>query len=86
MLSISQDQFCKIFIEFCFFVDVLVGCLFVSTDGYTYERACIEEWLRSGRKTSPMTNAPLKNTALTPNRILKNLIQGHFSNSQNANF
>ncbi|XP_067023268.1 WD repeat, SAM and U-box domain-containing protein 1-like [Acropora muricata] len=58
----------------------------IAADGYTYERACIEEWLRSGRKTSPMTNAPLKNTALTPNRILKNLIQGHFSNSQNANF
>ena len=56
----------------------------VQTDGYTYERAVIEEWLTSGRKASPMTNAPLKSTTLTPNRMLKILIQRHF-NGQNIN-
>ncbi|XP_068756252.1 WD repeat, SAM and U-box domain-containing protein 1-like isoform X2 [Montipora capricornis] len=52
----------------------------IAADGYTYERASIEEWLKSGRKSSPMTNAPLKTTTLTPNRMLKNLIQNHFNN------
>lgn len=57
----------------------------VGTDGYTYERATIEEWLTSGRKSSPMTNAPLKSTTLTPNRMLKMLIQRHFNSAQNIN-
>ncbi|XP_078377932.1 WD repeat, SAM and U-box domain-containing protein 1-like isoform X2 [Oculina patagonica] len=56
----------------------------IAADGYTYERASIDEWLTSGRSTSPMTNAPLKNTTLTPNRMLNMLIQRHFS-GQNMN-
>lgn len=50
----------------------------IAADGYTYERASIQEWLTSGRLTSPMTNAPLKSNVLTPNRMLKLLIQRHF--------
>lgn len=57
----------------------------IAADGYTYERVSIEEWLTSGRKTSPMTNAPLKSTTLTPNRMLKNLIHSRFNNAQNIN-
>nr|XP_058954855.1 WD repeat, SAM and U-box domain-containing protein 1-like isoform X1 [Pocillopora verrucosa] len=56
----------------------------IAADGYTYERASIDEWLTSGRLTSPMTNAPLKNSSLTPNRMLFMLIQRHFS-GQNIN-
>ncbi|CAH3183694.1 unnamed protein product [Porites lobata] len=53
----------------------------IAADGYTYERASIQEWLTSGRLTSPMTNAPLKSNVLTPNRMLKLLIQRHFDAS-----
>lgn len=46
----------------------------IAADGYTYERSAIENWLRAGRNTSPMTNAPLTTTQLTPNRSLKMII------------
>ena len=49
----------------------------VAADGYTYERASIEEWIRqAGGRTpkSPSTNLPLANTSLTPNRTLKSAI------------
>eukprot|EP00002_Diphylleia_rotans_P000853 TRINITY_DN10455_c0_g1_i1.p1 TRINITY_DN10455_c0_g1~~TRINITY_DN10455_c0_g1_i1.p1 ORF type:complete len:889 (+),score=195.27 TRINITY_DN10455_c0_g1_i1:131-2797(+) len=42
-----------------------------AADGYTYERQSIEKWFRMGKKTSPMTNQPLQNLDLTPNRTLK---------------
>ena len=29
------------------------------SDGFIYEKAAIEEWLMSRRKTSPMTNLPM---------------------------
>ena len=44
-------------------------------DGYTYERAAIMSWIKSGKGTSPMTNSLLLNDSLTPNRSLKMLIQ-----------
>ncbi|XP_031573576.1 WD repeat, SAM and U-box domain-containing protein 1-like isoform X2 [Actinia tenebrosa] len=50
----------------------------IAADGYSYDRNAIELWLRSGRLTSPMTNAPLRNATLTPNRMLKNIINRHF--------
>ncbi|XP_071495937.1 WD repeat, SAM and U-box domain-containing protein 1-like [Diadema antillarum] len=46
----------------------------IAADGYTYERSAIESWLRGSRNTSPMTNAPLSHTNLTPNRSLKMII------------
>ncbi|XP_032233884.2 WD repeat, SAM and U-box domain-containing protein 1 isoform X2 [Nematostella vectensis] len=51
----------------------------IAADGYSYERESIESWLQAGRLTSPMTNAPLRNSTLTPNRMLKNIIQRHFT-------
>ncbi|XP_078619035.1 WD repeat, SAM and U-box domain-containing protein 1-like isoform X2 [Branchiostoma floridae x Branchiostoma japonicum] len=50
----------------------------IASDGYTYERKSIESWLQKGKMTSPMTNALLPNMNLTPNRMLKMLIQRHF--------
>ena len=44
-------------------------------DGYTYERKAIAAWISGGKKNSPMTNAPMWNSTLTPNRSLKILIQ-----------
>ncbi|XP_040003793.1 WD repeat, SAM and U-box domain-containing protein 1-like [Xiphias gladius] len=43
----------------------------IAADGYSYERESIESWIRSKKKTSPMTNLPLQTTLLTPNRALK---------------
>ena len=47
------------------------------TDGYTYERAAITSWINNGKTRSPMTNAVLSTSTLTPNRSLKILIQRH---------
>ena len=46
----------------------------MAADGFSYERATISSWITQGKKTSPMTNAPLAHTNLTPNRSLKNAI------------
>ncbi|XP_047136348.1 WD repeat, SAM and U-box domain-containing protein 1 isoform X1 [Hydra vulgaris] len=50
----------------------------IAADGYTYERAFISMWLDAGNETSPMTNAPLANRLLVPNRSLKNIIKSYF--------
>ncbi|NWR99686.1 WSDU1 protein, partial [Motacilla alba] len=42
----------------------------IATDGYSYEREAMENWL-SNRRSSPMTNLPLHSLMLTPNRTLK---------------
>lgn len=47
----------------------------IAEDGYSYERECIESWIRGKNKRSPMTNLLLKTTLLTPNRSLKTAIQ-----------
>ena len=44
------------------------------TDGYSYERTAITGWFSKGRRTSPVTNLPLTNTLLLPNRVLKIMI------------
>ncbi|NXQ70206.1 WSDU1 protein, partial [Quiscalus mexicanus] len=42
----------------------------IATDGYSYEREAMENWI-SNRRSSPMTNLPLQSLMLTPNRTLK---------------
>ncbi|XP_033185923.2 WD repeat, SAM and U-box domain-containing protein 1 isoform X1 [Bombus vancouverensis nearcticus] len=44
------------------------------SDGFTYEKAAINEWFLCGKYTSPMTNKPLRDTSFTPNVILRNAI------------
>ncbi|KAG8432357.1 hypothetical protein GDO86_016847 [Hymenochirus boettgeri] len=44
---------------------------FIASDGYSYERKAIEDWISRKKRTSPMTNLPLENLLLTPNRTLK---------------
>lgn len=41
------------------------------TDGYSYERQAIENWIHTKNRSSPMTNLPLLTTFLTPNHTLK---------------
>lgn len=43
-------------------------------DGFTYEKECIEKWLKDHTK-SPMTNLYLDNTGLIPNRAMKGMIR-----------
>ncbi|XP_075036917.1 WD repeat, SAM and U-box domain-containing protein 1 [Mixophyes fleayi] len=43
----------------------------MASDGYSYERKAIENWISTEKRTSPMTNLPLENLLLTPNRTLK---------------
>lgn len=47
----------------------------VAADGFSYEEEAIEEWLRMGHDTSPMTNLRLNHKLLTPNQTLRSLIQ-----------
>ena len=43
-------------------------------DGHTYERVAIEQWLATGRGTSPATNELLESTSLVTNHTVKKLI------------
>ncbi|XP_066931798.1 uncharacterized protein [Clytia hemisphaerica] len=49
----------------------------IVADGYTYERASITQWFETGNNRSPMTNLPLENRNLVPNRSLKDAINRH---------
>ena len=46
----------------------------LATDGFTYEKEAIEQWLRSNTK-SPMTREPMRLDGLRPNRALRDAIQ-----------
>jgi len=45
----------------------------LASDGYTYERSAIIEWIKHHNGTSPMTRKPLKIKELKINRIVKQL-------------
>eukprot|EP01117_Protostelium_nocturnum_P014125 TRINITY_DN5337_c0_g1_i2.p1 TRINITY_DN5337_c0_g1~~TRINITY_DN5337_c0_g1_i2.p1 ORF type:complete len:297 (-),score=89.46 TRINITY_DN5337_c0_g1_i2:54-944(-) len=47
----------------------------IASDGYTYEKAAIEEWFGRRKRTSPMTGAELSNLNLVPNYTVKMLTQ-----------
>ena len=51
------------------------------SDGYIYEKAAIEEWLISRRKTSPMTNLPMTSTKMELQSELLTRIR-HFCHRQ----
>jgi hypothetical protein len=46
----------------------------LAADGYTYEREEIEARIRGLLLTSPVTNEPLADLKLVPNRVLEALI------------
>lgn len=46
----------------------------MAADGFTYERRAIEGWLLR-KNISPMTNEPLENSALMPNRAVRSAVQ-----------
>ncbi|NXG35406.1 WSDU1 protein, partial [Dromaius novaehollandiae] len=43
----------------------------IAADGYSYEKDAMENWINNKRRSSPMTNLPLRSLLLTPNRTLK---------------
>ncbi|KAM9250168.1 WD repeat, SAM and U-box domain-containing protein 1 isoform 3-T3 [Dugong dugon] len=43
----------------------------IASDGYSYEKEAIENWIGKKKRTSPMTNLILPSVVLTPNRTLK---------------
>jgi len=56
-------------------ISILINCTqLLFLDGFTYERAAINEWFLCGKYTSPMTNEPLHDTSFTPNFALRNAI------------
>jgi len=50
----------------------------IASDGFTYEREAIEQWLRSNNR-SPQTNQMLQNRLLIPNRTLKSQLENMVS-------
>lgn len=46
-----------------------------TSDGFTYEREAILEWLRSGNTTSPLSGVVLERNDLVPNHALRAAIQ-----------
>ena len=46
----------------------------ILVDGQTYDRYHILDWFFKGKKTSPLTNLPLKNIQLSENKKVKKLI------------
>ena len=45
----------------------------MTSDGYTYERSAVSRWFKQQR-SSPMTGAPLADTRLTPNFLVRSLV------------
>ncbi|KAK2382336.1 U-box domain-containing protein [Trifolium repens] len=65
---IPSDFKCPISLE------LMMDPVIVST-GQTYERSCIEKWLKDGHGTCPKTQQTLTSTVLTPNYVLRSLIE-----------
>ena len=71
-VSIPQELMCPITQDF-------MNDPVVAADGYSYERQAIVKWIENGKTTSPMTNEPLTNLTLIPNRTLGLLIKKYMT-------
>jgi len=71
-LSLPEECYCPITHEFM--IDPVVAF-----DGYSYEKAAIQEWFKKGNNTSPMTNELLSSNQLLPNHTLKLLIKKYLA-------
>ena len=52
----------------------LMECPVIAADGNTYDRKSIEDWFSRGKKTSPLTGAPLAHLGLTPNNLVRSMV------------
>ena len=68
------------------FVDPITQDVFtdpvVTADGHTYSRAEIQAWLATGKRTSPKTNEPLAHTTLTPNHLVRSMVQEYLDKAK----
>ena len=62
-------------------IDLLVDPVFAA-DGHTYSRAEIQAWLATGKRTSPKTNEPLAHTNLTPNHLVRSMVQEYLDKAK----
>ena len=62
-------------------IDLLVDPVFAA-DGHTYSRAEIQAWLATGKRTSPKTNEPLAHTILTPNHLVRSMVQEYLDKAK----
>ena len=46
----------------------------IASDGHTYDRSSIEQWLATGSRLSPMTTLPLASTDLIPNILVRQMV------------
>jgi hypothetical protein len=53
----------------------------IASDGHTYERRAIDEWL-SQHNSSPLTSQQLENRNLLPSHTLKRMIREFIDNNQ----
>ena len=53
-----------------------------SEDGNTYDRSSIEAWLKTGKKTSPMTGAPLSHLGLAPNNLVRSMVSKYLETAK----
>jgi hypothetical protein len=65
--DLPHEFFCPITLE-------LMSEPTLASDGHSYEREALEEWLQQA-DSSPMTGLPLSNLMITPNLSLKQIIQ-----------
>ena len=62
----------------------LMECPVMAADGNTYDRASIEDWFSRGKKTSPLTGAPLAHLGLTPNNLVRSMVSEYRDASSRA--
>ena len=53
-----------------------------AADGNTYDRSSIEAWLKTGKKTSPMTGAPLAHLGLAPNNLVRSMVSKYLETAR----
>ena len=68
----GSDQIDSLFI--CPITQDIMKDPVICSDGYTYERAAISQWM-STKNTSPLTNQPFQHNNLTSNHMLRSSIQ-----------
>eukprot|EP01035_Chromulina_nebulosa_P017666 gene17666-23253_t len=76
--KIREEQLALAEVPDCFICPITFAVMedpVICSDGHTYERVAITDWLRQSNR-SPKTNNELENRILTPNINLKNAIQG----------
>ena len=65
-VDVPEDFICPI-------SQILMEDPVIADDGFTYERKAIAKWFNI-KKTSPMTNEPIGDERLVPNRTIKSQI------------